>query len=279
MNKLAVSDYYLERYVLGELAGGEAEEIQTVVSSDPEVRRALAEIESSNRDILALYPPSTVTKMLMARLKEAQDRPAAEGRLFRLIPLRPMLAVSSALAVVLAFVILILPRFRKPAVIIPPVAEEESALVKGIQSIDLSKTQLLVYRKNKDLVEILTDGRQAGKGDLLQLAYVTTRDPYGLILSIDGRGGVTLHFPADKGGSSLLELNKKTPLPHAIELDDAPGFERFFLITSGFPIDVSDVLKKAEDLARDGERVRREKLDLAEDLEQYSVLILKGEGS
>jgi hypothetical protein len=108
---------------------------------------------------------------------------------------------------------------------------------------------------------------------------VTTHDPYGLILSVDGRGGVTLHFPAEKDGSSLLVLNKKTALPHAIELDDAPGFERFFLITSGFPIDVEDVLKKAENLARDPERVRQGRLDLAEDIRQYSVLILKGESS
>ncbi len=63
------------------------------------------------------------------------------------------------------------------------------------------------------------------------------------------------------------------------ELDDAPGFERFFLITSGFPLDVNTIMKKAESLARDPERVREKKLDLSEDLRQYSVLILKGEGS
>jgi hypothetical protein len=279
MNRLAVSDYYLERYVLGELAAEEAEEIRRRASSNPEVLLALTEIESSNRDILALYPPSTVKAMLLRRLKDAQETPAAKGRLFKLFPLRPLLVASSALVVILAFVILILPRFQKPAGIIPSTADEESTLVKGFQSIDLSKTQLLVYRKNRNLVEVLNNGRQAGKGDLLQLAYVTTHDPYGLILSVDGRGGVTLHFPAEKDGSSLLVLNKKTALPHAIELDDAPGFERFFLITSGFPIDVEDVLKKAENLARDPERVRQGRLDLAEDIRQYSVLILKGESS
>lgn len=279
MNKLAVSEYYLERYVLGELAGEEAEEIRRLAVSDPEVLRALTGIESSNRDILALYPPSAVKGMLLARLKDAEERPAARRRLFRPFPLRPIISVSFVLAVVLAFMILIFPRFQKSGGIIPPAAEEESALVKGFQSIDLSKTQLLVYRKNRNLVEILTDGREAGEGDLLQLAYIATQDPYGLILSIDGRNGVTLHFPVEKDGSSLLVLNKKTALPHAIELDDAPGFERFFLITSGFPIDVDDVLKKAQDLARDPERVRQGKLDLAEDIRQYSVLILKGEGS
>ena len=279
MNQHAISEYYLERYVLGELAGEQAEEIRRLASSDADVRRALTEIESSNRDILALYPPSAVKAMLLRRLKDAEGKPAARRWLLRPFPLPPILTVSSALITILAFVILILPRFHKPAVIIPPVAEEEAALVKGFQAIDLSITQLLVYRKNRNLVEILTDGRRAGRGDLLQLAYVTTRDPYGLILSIDGRSGVTLHFPAERNGSSLLVLNKKTALPHAIELDDAPGFERFFLITSGFPIDVDNVLKKAQDLARDRDQVRRGKLDLADDIRQYTVLILKGEGS
>jgi hypothetical protein len=279
MNRLAVSDYYLERYVLGELAAEEAEEIRGLASSDPEVRRALKEIESSNREILELYPPSAVKTALLERLKKIEQSPATRATLFNFFPLRPILVVSFALAVLLAFAILFLPRFQKPAGIIPPTSEEESTLVKGFQNIDLSKTQLLVYRKNKNLVEILTDGGQAGRGDLLQLAYVTTKDPYGLILSIDGRSSVTLHFPAEKDGSSLLVLNKKTALPHAIELDDAPAFERFFLITSAFPIDVHNVLKKAENLARDRERVRKEKLDLAEDIRQYSVLILKGEGT
>jgi hypothetical protein len=279
MNQLAVGDYYLERYILGELAGEEAEEIRRLASADPEVRLALTEIESSNRDILALYPPSAVKAILLRRLRDPEERPAARGRLFKPFLLRPVITVTSAAAVVLAFVILFFLRSQKPAGIIPPIFEEELALIKGFSSIDLSKTQLLVYRKNGNLVEILADGRQAEKGDLLQLAYVTNRDPYGLILSIDGRSGVTLHFPAEKEGSSLLVLNKKTALPHAIELDDAPGFERFFLITSGFPIDVEEVLKKAQELARDRERVRQEKLDLAQDTSQYSVLILKGEGS
>lgn len=278
MNQLAVSDYYLERYVLGELPGEEAEEIRRLASANPEVRRALTEIESSNRDILALYPPSAVKAVLLRRLRDAEERPAARGRLFKPFLLRPIIAVTSALAVVLAFVILFLPRSQKPAGIIPPIAEEESVLVKGFSSIDLSKTQLLIYRKNENIVEILADGRQAGRGDLLQLAYVTTQDPYGMILSIDGRSSVTLHFPAGKNRSSLLVLNKKTALPHAIELDDAPGFERFFLITSSFPIDVDAVLKKAENQARNPDRVRQENLELGGDLRQHSVLILKGEG-
>jgi hypothetical protein len=125
----------------------------------------------------------------------------------------------------------------------------------------------------------MKDGNVAEPGDLLQLAYVAASEHYGVILSIDGRGGVTRHFPAEEGGSTLLALNKRSLLPNAIELDDAPGYERFFLVTSKTPIDIAAVVAKAGDLAADPGQARSSDMDLPAGLKQRSVLILKGEGS
>jgi hypothetical protein len=74
-------------------------------------------------------------------------------------------------------------------------------------------------------------------------------------------------------------LSKQFLLPNAIELDDAPNFERFFFLTSEYPIDVDGVLREAQDLANNPERVQQKNLDLPESFKQYSVLILKGGGS
>ncbi len=271
MNNEILSEYYLERYVLEELPDEYAEEIRRQVTSDPELRAALKNIESSNRDILALYPPPTVKANLLARLSEAQRKTVS-------FPFRWILTISSAFAVVLLFLFLILPALKEKAGLEPFDSGQDLSLVKGIPKVDLSRTQLLIYRKINDQVEILTDGKRAVAGDLLQLAYVAAKESYGMILSIDGRGGITLHFPDERGGSTKLDQNKKSLLPHAIELDDAPGFERFFFITSESRIDVEDVLKRAESLAKDPEWVKRAALDLSEGLNQYSVLILKGEG-
>lgn len=271
MNNEIISEYYLERYVLEELPDEYAEEIRRQVTSDPELRAALKNIESSNRDILALYPPPTVKANLLARLNEAQRKTVS-------FPFRWILTISSAFAVVLLFLFLILPALKEKAGLEPFDSGQDLSLVKGIPKVDLSRTQLLIYRKVNDQVEILTDGKRAVTGDLLQLAYVAAKESYGMILSIDGRGGITLHFPDERGGSTKLDQNKKSLLPHAIELDDAPGFERFFFITSESRIDVEDVLKRAESLAKDPEWVKRAALDLSEGLNQYSVLILKGEG-
>jgi anti-sigma-K factor RskA len=279
MNKEIISEYYLERYVLGELPSEDAEKIYRLASTQPEIQNALEEIVSSNRDILSLYPASTVKANLLARVEEVQGRPAEVGWFIKTFSLRRILYISSAVAAALVFFILILPSLKKETGTIPSDLGDDFSLVKGIQSIDLSKTQLLIFRKDKDKVEILKDGMQASTGDLLQLAYVAAKEPYGMILSIDGRRSVTLHFPEEKGASTELMLNKRALLANAIKLDDAPSFERFFLITSGSPVDVDDILKKAENLAKIPERAKQMELDLPDSIKQYSVLILKGERS
>jgi hypothetical protein len=269
MNKETISEYYLERYALGELPDEENEKIRRLVSTVSEFQAALDEIRSSDRDILALYPPKTVKAGLMMQLEETPKKS---------FPLRRVLTISSVVATFLV-IILVLPFFKQKNKVIQPIAEREVTLVKGMEAVDLSRTQLLVYRKIQDRVETLSDGEKARAGDLLQLAYVSAEDSYGLILSIDGRGAVTLHLPESKGDSTRLELSKQSLLPSAFELDDAPEFERFFFLTSDSPIDVGGVLQEAQDLAKNLEQVRQNNLDLPESFHQYSVLILKGEGS
>jgi hypothetical protein len=269
MNKETISEYYLERYALGELPAGEKEGIRRLSSSVPEIQAALEGIKSSDRDILALYPPLTVKASLLTQLTETSKKP---------FPLKRVLTISSAVATFL-ILILVLPLLKKDPRIIYPGAQPDVTLVKGIPTVDLSRTQLLVYRQIQDQVEILADGEKARAGDLLQLAYVSTEDSYGMILSIDGRGTVTLHLPESKGESTQLEWGKQFLLPNAIELDDAPKFERFFFLTSESPIDVIGVLREAQNLAENPEQVQLNNLDLPESFKQYSVLIRKGEDS
>jgi len=308
MNKEVISEYYLERYDLGELPDEEAEEIGLLASTDPELQAALDEIKSSNREILALYPPLAVKASLTTQLSALSDMSPekalkilseitlempTEGTSIKSaetttkistkvwkksFPLRPILAISSVAAVLLA-IFLALPLFKQKPGVIHPDTEQDITLIKGTPRVDLSVTQLLVYRKTEDKVEILSDGDKARAGDLLQLAYVSAEESYGMIFSIDGRGLITLHFPVSKDKSTQLELNKQSSLPNAIELDDAPGFERFFFLTSGSPIDVNAVLIKLKDTARDAKQIKRTNLDLPASLKQYSILIRKGAGS
>lgn len=269
MNKEIISEYYLERYALGELPAEEAEEIWQMAALDPELRTALENIESSNREILTLYPPPMIKASLTTQLTEMQKKPFALKRVL----------IYASVAAALLLVILVLPLLKEKPGMVYTDAERDVILIKGIPKVDLSVTQLLVYRKIQDQVEMLADGDHARAGDLLQLAYVATEETYGMIFSIDGRGLVTLHFPEDSRESTKLEMNKQLSLPNAIELDDAPGFERFFFLTSRTPIDVDAVLKELKDLTEYPEQARQIDLDLPGNLKQYSFLILKGEGS
>jgi len=269
MNNETINEYYLERYALGELPDEETQEIRRSIATHPALQEALDNIQSSNNDILALYPPKTVMASLLDRLERAPQK---------IFPFRRVFAISSVVATFL-ILFLVLPLFKKEPRIIYPGGKQDSVSVKGIPAVDLSKTQLLVYRKIRDQVELLADGEKARKGDLLQLAYVTAEDSFGMILSIDGRGLVTMHFPQDREEPTTLEMNKQFLLANAIELDDAPDFERFFFLTSETPIDVDDILIKVKDQAAKPQQVIRSDLDLPESLKQYSILILKGEGS
>ena len=55
---------------------------------------------------------------------------------------------------------------------------------------------LTVYRRTDRGSETLADGAVARTGDLLRLGYTAAGRRYGVILSIDGRGAVTLHLPS-----------------------------------------------------------------------------------
>ncbi len=279
MNEENYSDYYLERYILGELPEEDAREMRHRASTNPEVLAALENIESSNQAVLLRYPPSMVKERLLGRLVEARGRKREKGWLTRTTPLRRLLLVSSAFAAALLFLVFIRPSLRKEGVSGEARAGEEYSQAKGTEALDLLKTQLLVYRKNKDRVEMLTDGSLSKAGDLLQLAYVADRAPYGAILSIDGRGGVTLHYPSEQGETTDLTQNKRVLLPNAIELDDAPSFERFFFLTSTSPIDLAGILEQAKILAADAARAREGRLALPEGIDQSTIIILKGEGS
>ena len=120
MNKETISEYYLERYALGELPDEETEEIGRMAVTDPELQEALDEIESSNQNILVLYPPLTVKAGLLTRL---DDRPN------KLFPLKRVLFISSAVATFL-ILILLFPLFKQESRIIYPNAEQDVTLVK-----------------------------------------------------------------------------------------------------------------------------------------------------
>ena len=67
--------------------------------------------------------------------------------------------------------------------------------------------------------------------------------PFGVVVSIDGRGTVTPHLPVPPGPAARLAERRETLLPHAYGLDNSPGFERFVLVTADKPFDTAVVIE------------------------------------
>ncbi|MCP5046280.1 MAG: hypothetical protein GY940_03855 [bacterium] len=292
MNGKTIDDRVLERYLLNELPGDQIKEINRRLESDGDLKQRVAQLKESNNAILDRYPPESQVREILDRLDRHRreeliiNNESASASAGSRVWGKPkwLLIASPALAAVLVFFIFfpLTKPVTDPTDTNPiPIGDTR---IKGTQSLDMSKPNLLVYRKVKDHAEILKQGVNAKAGDLLQLAYTVPDAIHGVILSIDGNAAVTLHFPGDVKGSTQLEANQKILLENAYELDDAPGFERFFFITAHRAIDVESVMKGAKDLARHGDHgrsgtIRWNHPDHLVTSQQTSILIIKGDES
>ncbi|HSS40461.1 MAG TPA: ActD-like protein, partial [Polyangia bacterium] len=216
------SRWMLERLALGELDAASAADVRRRLSAaGVNVEEALAELAASNAELLAAHPPGRVVPAIRNRAATAAQRSPRPRR-------APWLAMPVVLAGAVALVLWARPGLRAPS----PAAGDglEPTTVKGPPA---AATRLLVYRHESNGDRPLPDGARADEGDLVQLAYRERHGGFGLLLSIDGAGAVTLHWPDQAGDSAArLETAAEARLPSAYQLDGAPGFERFFLITS-----------------------------------------------
>jgi hypothetical protein len=164
----------------------------------------------------------------------------------------------------------IVPQLTDPNGVRPVGGPEPSVRVKGLEP------HLSLHRRTPTGSEALSDGDLAGKGDLIRIGYQAAGRPYGVILSIDGRGAVTRHLP-ERGDTAAHLANEPSLLDHAYELDDAPLFERFYFVSSDAPFEVEPVLGAARRLAGAGPSARAEPLELPDGFKQHVVSLSKGE--
>jgi len=178
------------------------------------VEEQLQALRSSDAQILAQYPPDVMApgiRRLAAR---------------RQVPSRRTATISAVAALAMLFLF-----FYEPA---------EETRMKGAPTHPIT-----VYRKTGGISERLAPNALAKAGDQIQLSYYVTEPLYGMLFSVDGVRKITLHYPQDASTSPLLTAGREMQLTHGFELDGSPGFEKFILVTSPTPFDVSEVLSKA----------------------------------
>jgi hypothetical protein len=272
-------DWILERLHAGDLPPKEAAHVRARLIAE---EGGLARLEALDRDdaaALAAHPPGKALAEIRRRaglerprslLQALRELRAPHGRRPRdhgapsprwLVP-----ALAGAAAMVAVVAVL---RVPEPAHVSGIPGETER--LKG------AGPRLIAHRESAaGKPEELANGARTRAGDVLQLSYVSAGAPYGAILSIDGRGNVTRHWPVVGDAAAPLAASGAVPLDHAYVLDSAPSFERFFLVTSPAPFPVGAAVGAARRLAAAGaDLARAGPLQLPAGLAQVSLLVEK----
>lgn len=238
-----VSDYQLERYLLREGSAAELADLDQRVADDPVLARRLEDLRRSNEELHQRYPPQWMGRRIEGRLQRGRSGTARR----RWSGYRPWAVPASALVLaVVAVPALFLPAGDRTGT---DGGAETALRVKG----DGEGPRLMIFRKLAGGHERLEDGAPARSGDLVQIAYRSDGLAFGAVLSVDGRGAVTRHLPVS--GEEAVPLAPADTLDFAYELDDAPLWERFFLVASDRPFGLAALEERlaAGDLAPAGD--------------------------
>lgn len=246
-----IPDLLLERLRRGELDPAAEDALRARLG--PAEHARLEALAADDARTLTEHPPRRVAAEIRRRLDVA---PARRRRVPFTGPALG-LALTAAAAAALLWA-------APPA---PPVATADAGpdtvRAKG-------DARLLVYRRGPGPEpELLGDGDPARAGDVVQLGVLLDAPRHVAVVSIDGRGALTVHHPT---GSTTDALPAgRLVFDHAFAFDDAPAYERFVLVTAPAPIDL-DALRRAFDALEDP---RQDPLPLPADWRQSSTLIVK----
>ena len=228
-----VPEVLVEQLLLDELAPEQATRVRSALSDKPERLKVLA---ADTRRTLERLPPSQVATEIRQRIAQRDE---TRGAWYQ------QAWVWAPVAVVAALLFFVLPS-RSPTGSTPSVdlATEPTERIKGDEA-----PALQIHRATDKGPVAMQPGALAAQGDLLQITVQPKGAAHGVVLSVDGDGAVTLHYPAQVQASTELPKGAQlVVVPDAYELDDAPRFERFFLVTAQGPIDVQAVLEAARAL-------------------------------
>jgi hypothetical protein len=225
-----VPDLVLEQYRLRELPPADADRVERQLAADAALRQRFEALQRSDEEIARQYPSRWLAARVRARTP-ARERGHARWPL-------PLAVAAAAIVLILA-----MPRAWPGQPRTDDTAATTDDRIKGLAP------ALTVYRRTAAGSETLADGSIARTGDLLRVGYTAAGRGYGVIISIDGRGVVTRHLPPEGDRAVALGRGGATLLDHSYELDDAPGWERFYFITGDTPFTVAPVMDAAKKAA------------------------------
>lgn len=253
-----IPDWKLERYLTGDLPESEMREIREMEATDEIFAGRVKMMREDNAAILKKLPFERLSEKMdsmsgRATVGSGRGTLASGGSLisgkgmpagFKLVKF------AAAAALVLAVVSVALFSQRE----IGPDAGTQvagGAQVMDVAMVDIQDdgtrikgldARMEIWKKTGDSAVQMQNLDEAREGDEIQLRYSVPEKCFGLLFSMDGNGTITMHM-ADGSQAIALEPGKMTTLPFAYKLDNAPKFEKFFLLTSqkDFTIDAGNI--------------------------------------
>jgi hypothetical protein len=259
-----IPDLLLERYRLNELSPAERAAVECRLDEDDTLRERLHGIERSDELIRESGFTASLAKHLRGHSMLDTTSSRANAEITRASQKVRQWALPVAVGVAIVLFVVLGSRTGGPKL-----DNSTDERIKGL------RPSLTMFRQTHHGSEALSDGVAARAGDVIRLAYQAAGRKYGVILSIDGRGGVTVHLPTGGRDAARLQPGDKVLLDHAYELDDAPRWECFYFVTAQEPFDaqpVIDAAKREGALRRDSEPPN---LTLTPGLEQSTFVLSK----
>jgi hypothetical protein len=219
------SQLQLARYVTGELTGTERVAIEALLDQDPDSRAAVEELRAASS-----AAPAVDVAALRARAQavplERPTTPEPANRAW----------VVSLLALAAALLLAILAS--------PTLGPEAGVRLRGITDLDVYVMEDRAGR----LVPEVWGGQPLAAGAQLAFAPIAPGAEGVVLLSVDGGGAWSVHFPS--AGSTPQPMPRQGVLPNTLVLDAAPGPEVFIAV---FDRSVGDARSEAASIwARGG---------------------------
>ena len=234
----------LEQIKAGELP---ASEYAGFAETGGSLFEELSALEKSDREILTAYPTAAMQAAVAAKLANSKFTKNRFNRFGWNWNIQHVLACAAVLCLALMIPFFVTKETKTglsnsvsggmagtAGVTLESATDESRA--KGVGS------RIYLYKKVGDNAVKLADSDSVSAGDIIQISYIASGAKYGAIVSVDGNGVVTQHYPEFGYTSAPLETNGEIPLDYSYQLDDAPSFERFMLITGDKPFTVSGIL-------------------------------------
>lgn len=219
-----------------------------------DVDDSLKKLKESNQEILDKYTPEQMRIKVMEKIANKDNNQTVKSKA-KYSPDFARCIKFAAAAVLLCAIMIPMTLREKSISIATNPATVETVRVKGnadAKAFENRNPKINLYRQDGDKITSLKNGALAKSGDVIQITYNAGNKNYGVIFSVDGNGNITRHFPEDSWQAEpLLHNYNETPLDFSYELDNAPDFECFVMVTSKeqFTLDdLEDKIKNKTDI-------------------------------